>query len=269
MRRVHMGFLKNAVKSGLSEGIGQGISKGINNAVGKVVETTVAPKAQKYADAAAKELDASAKAINDGLAEMNEGVKEVNAAASTLSEEEKAAGLSALGAVFSGKNLDAMKKNAEDLATQMASRIKICPECGKENDADRLFCSDCGAKLPEQTMAEGYVCPKCGKQNTIDTRFCAFCGEVLPAAKEQVEEERRAREEEKLRQEEEARRAAEAEAKRAADAEAAKAKMKEKTDIFKAGAREAKDKATELGGQAAEAALDAAGALFSKFKKKK
>lgn len=227
-----MGFLKNAVKKGIADGI----SKGINEAVGKAVETKIAPKADAYAEAVASNLDQTTKVMNEGL----------EATGATAEKAAVSGGFGHLGA-----SLDAWKKNAENYATELGKNFKECPECGETNDISRKFCSNCGAKLPEASIADGYVCPKCGKQNALETKFCADCGEVLPAAKEEVEAER-----------------AELEAQKAAEeVEAREAANQEKLDELKTNANEVKDKAAEIGGQVAEAALGAAGSLFKKFKK--
>ena len=80
-------------------------------------------------------------------------------------------------------------KVVQDVATEASKNMKICPECGAPNGADKGFCSNCGAKLPEETLAQGAVCPSCGKQNPIGTKFCQDCGTKLPIA---VQEEQAA-----------------------------------------------------------------------------
>ena len=50
-----------------------------------------------------------------------------------------------------------------------------CPECQRNNDAQRRFCGDCGARLTT-------ICGRCAFDNGIDDRFCGGCGESLAAA---------------------------------------------------------------------------------------
>ena len=67
--------------------------------------------------------------------------------------------------------------------------MKICPKCSTPTSADKSFCPECGAQLPDQTVAQGAVCTSCGKQNNIGTKFCTDCGAKLPAA---IQEEQQA-----------------------------------------------------------------------------
>ncbi|MBE6038830.1 MAG: zinc ribbon domain-containing protein [Anaerofustis stercorihominis] len=146
-----MSFLKRMIK----KGIGEGIEKAVGEAVSKVVE----PKATELANKAAKHIEEASKPA--------------------VAETKKT--FSGLEEAFSN-----LERAAQGYATEAAKNIKICPECGKPANAEVKFCQDCGAKLPEKTVAEGAVCPKCGKQNAIGTKFCQDCGEKLPQA---IEEE--------------------------------------------------------------------------------
>ncbi len=74
-------------------------------------------------------------------------------------------------------------------ATEVSKNMKVCPNCEKPTTADKKFCPDCGAKLPEHTVAEGAVCSSCGMQNKLGEKFCASCGTKLPQA---IEEEQAA-----------------------------------------------------------------------------
>lgn len=90
-------------------------------------------------------------------------------------------GLAGLGSALAG-----LASRAEQFTTQMTSSMKICPSCGEPSPGDKAFCPHCGAKLPEQTLGQGYVCAKCGVQNTPGTKFCSSCGALLPAAEAQM-----------------------------------------------------------------------------------
>ena len=48
-----------------------------------------------------------------------------------------------------------------------------CPECGKNNKNDNLFCGNCGSKLPEPK-----ICPSC-EYESFDDQYCTRCGERL------------------------------------------------------------------------------------------
>lgn len=236
-----MGFLKDALKSGLSDGI----SKGIKDAVNSAVETAVKPAADRYADAAAKEINAAASAMNASAEELNE------AAGTAADAGIDRASLSA--------GLNSYVSSMSSLATEFAKGFKECPNCGETCEADRKFCPNCGSALPETTIAEGLVCPKCGKQNTVGTKFCADCGTVLPMYREEVEQEMAERA--ALKAEEEKNR--EYEARKTA----LSSKANETADIFKDVTGDLRNKASEVGGQAVNSALDAAGSLFRKFRK--
>ena len=75
-----------------------------------------------------------------------------------------------------------LERSVNNYANEAAKNMKVCPGCGRPVSADKNFCPDCGAKLPEQTVAQGAVCPNCGRQNDFGTRFCQDCGTKLPAA---------------------------------------------------------------------------------------
>lgn len=235
-----MGFLKNAIKSGIAEGISQ--------SVGKAVEEKIAPKVKEYADAAADHIQATTDAVNESAAATREAVGEM---------KKTPEGNTILDNLGLGGSFANLEEKATNLALEIAKNTKVCPECGEECQASREFCSNCGAKLPEETMADGYVCPECGLQNMIDTKFCAACGAVLPAKAEEVAQDRaEAEERAKYEAEEKAR-------------EAARLERQAKLDAEKQKVADLKNTATDLGGQAADAALDAAAALFGKFGKKK
>src|SRR3989304_9352697 len=49
------------------------------------------------------------------------------------------------------------------------------PACQTANEADRKFCSECGAGLAS-------VCPSCGMRNSAASKFCGECGAALTTA---------------------------------------------------------------------------------------
>ncbi|MBQ3566353.1 MAG: zinc ribbon domain-containing protein [Oscillospiraceae bacterium] len=67
--------------------------------------------------------------------------------------------------------------------TKIRSRFN-CPECGEPFKNDALFCSKCGAKLPEKeeeakVPADAKKCEKCGNLLKKDALFCNLCGNKL------------------------------------------------------------------------------------------
>ena len=144
-----MRFLEKAIRKGVSQGVGR--------ALGEALSKAIEPHANELANKAAQRIDEAA-AKN----EEYENQKRQNSA-------------------FNGAFAN-LERAANDYATQLGKNMKICPGCGETVTADKKFCPHCGAKLPEQTVAEGAVCPNCGRQNSIGTKFCQDCGTKLPAA---------------------------------------------------------------------------------------
>lgn len=142
-----MGFLERAIKRGISEGIGK--------AVGQAITKAVEPTATELANKAAQHFDNAAQQNSQQKQRVSSG--------------------------FEGAFAN-LERAAQSYATEMSKNIKICPSCESSVSADKIFCPSCGAKLPEQTIAEGAVCTNCNKQNPVGTKFCTDCGTKLPAA---------------------------------------------------------------------------------------
>ena len=137
-----MGFLERAFRRGVSDAVG--------TAIGKAIEPTVTDLTNKAANA----ID--------------------QAAQNTEQQVARSSGLE--GAMAN------LQRSVESYATEAAKNMKVCPNCQKTTSADKKFCPDCGARLPEGSVAQGAVCPSCGKQNVIGTKFCQDCGTKLPVA---------------------------------------------------------------------------------------
>ena len=67
----------------------------------------------------------------------------------------------------------------DQVINQELGRYRICPVCHKENPAGNQYCAECGAKLPEETLAD-VICPACGAKNRFTDQFCTACGKPLP-----------------------------------------------------------------------------------------
>ena len=52
-------------------------------------------------------------------------------------------------------------------------KLMLCPSCGHENRAERLFCSECGQGL-------GVRCSTCDASNEPAEKYCGNCGGALP-----------------------------------------------------------------------------------------
>ena len=142
----------------LERAIRRGVSNAVGNAVGKAVKQAVEPKATEFANKAAGQIDAATQHA------AQQGEKTVR----------QASGLE--------DALSNLQRSVESYAIEAAKNMKVCPNCQKTTSADKKFCPDCGARLPEGSVAQGAVCPSCGKQNVIGTKFCQDCGTKLPVA---------------------------------------------------------------------------------------
>lgn len=142
----------------LERAIRRGVSNAVGNAVGKAVQQAVEQKATEFANKAAGQIDAATQHA------AQQGEKTVR----------QASGLE--------DALSNMQRSVESYATEASKNMKVCPNCQKTTSADKKFCPDCGARLPEGSVAQGAVCPSCGKQNVIGTKFCQDCGTKLPVA---------------------------------------------------------------------------------------
>ncbi len=149
-----MSFLKRAIRDGIRTGIG--------DAIGKAVQQAVEPTATKIANRAAESLDQL----------TGQTQQQIPRQPSSLDTA-----------------LSNLQRSMESYATETAKTVKICPACQEPTSMDKKFCPNCGAKLPELTVAQGAVCSSCGKQNTIGTKFCSDCGAKLPAALAEEAEE--------------------------------------------------------------------------------
>jgi len=63
-------------------------------------------------------------------------------------------------------------------------RIKVCPQCGASEAAEKNICGQCGAALPAQTLFQQYrrmhsLCPRCDTVLSDGMRFCPHCGMKL------------------------------------------------------------------------------------------
>ncbi len=153
-----MGFLERAITRGVRDAVGK--------AVGNAVRGAIEPAATNLVNQATSAID--------------------HATQNSMQQAQHPSGLEGAMSNFESK--------LQGYATQAAKNMKVCPNCGKPNGADKNFCADCGTKLPEQTLAEGAVCSECGTQNNIGTKFCQNCGAKLPAtvAEEQAQADRNA-----------------------------------------------------------------------------
>ncbi len=63
--------------------------------------------------------------------------------------------------------------------------IAICPECGAQVNAENVFCSVCGAKMPKiEKPDDKSICPHCGTAVPKDSKFCFACGQMIETGNE-------------------------------------------------------------------------------------
>ena len=89
----------------------------------------------------------------------NESVPVINEAANELKPAVKSV-------------VSAFKEGLREGGSQDEKAERVCPHCGKHNDADHAFCAYCGKPF-------GKVCPVCGAKQDADDAFCGKCGTRL------------------------------------------------------------------------------------------
>lgn len=166
-----MGILGSILSGAISGGVSKALNKAVENAVKQGVEQNAAGTAAGQPVGTTGQ-PAGAQTSPQGAGQTEAGLGGV------------LGGLGALGGL--GTVLGGMAANAQSYATEVSKNVKICPNCGEACSADRDFCPQCGAKLPQETAADAYTCPKCGRVNTPGTKFCAKCGATLPGAEQEV-----------------------------------------------------------------------------------
>ena len=60
-------------------------------------------------------------------------------------------------------------------------QIKVCTRCSASEPSDRYVCSQCGTRLPDQTLFQKYQqmharCPVCDTVLSEKMKFCPHCG---------------------------------------------------------------------------------------------
>lgn len=91
----------------------------------------------------------------------------------------------------SESNADSENEQPESECLQSMENLIICPECSQPNDSGSVFCTNCGASLSSQPVAQkllsnsgqenqksGKMCPQCHALVT-DEEFCSNCGFYL------------------------------------------------------------------------------------------
>ena len=67
----------------------------------------------------------------------------------------------------------------------MANKYKNCPNCGKSNDVDVIFCEECGTNISNEPIKnievkiDTKICPNCKSIFNNDDLFCNKCGTKL------------------------------------------------------------------------------------------
>ena len=161
-----MSILKSLVRDAVADGVRKGIGKAVGQAVGDAIRPSMEKMAQDSADF-----------INSSSESISKSASEAQAASAEAKQQVQAAGgFAALESALGG-----LTSKAERYAVEMTKNMKMCPTCGQACSSDKEFCPYCGAKLPEQTIADTYTCKKCGNVNAPDTKYCTKCGAILPA----------------------------------------------------------------------------------------
>jgi hypothetical protein len=91
---------------------------------------------------------------------------------------------------YTAEALDALRAEApDDIEAMVAARVRVlgaaptgapgapsCPTCGPRPEADAVFCSACGQRLPVAGR-----CDHCGAALAPEGRFCEGCGSRVAA----------------------------------------------------------------------------------------
>jgi len=79
--------------------------------------------------------------------------------------------------------MDSSTKTTEILPTETTSshKIKICDNCGSENESSAVFCFECGKRFGKtedksSVSDEVKICDNCGSENENSAVFCFECG---------------------------------------------------------------------------------------------
>lgn len=172
-----MSFLKRALKNSISKGINDAVSKAVKEAVEPAATNLANKAAMKMEDFAEKKMEEVEKQTELARANAKQAAAETGEAVAEAAARSQNVDMNQLKSAFAS-----LAGMAQDYATEMSEKYKVCPGCGEPVDAEKKFCPNCGTKMPEQTLAEGAKCPNCGKQNDIGTKFCSDCGTKLPSA---------------------------------------------------------------------------------------
>ncbi|MGE0354606.1 MAG: zinc ribbon domain-containing protein [Gemmatimonadales bacterium] len=66
----------------------------------------------------------------------------------------------------------AIAARVQAIRTAESGEARMCPICGPRPEADAVFCSSCGNRLPT-----GVSCASCGAAMPPDGQFCEACGQ--------------------------------------------------------------------------------------------
>jgi hypothetical protein len=103
-----------------------------------------------------------------------------------------------LKAKYTGAALEALRADSDDVEAMIAAKVRAirsasapassdapadpaplnlsCPTCGPRPEADAVFCSSCGRRLPSRSP-----CDRCGAALRPGSRFCDGCGRQVAA----------------------------------------------------------------------------------------
>lgn len=165
-----MGLLDRAIKQGINKAVGSTVA----NAVEKKATEILKPKVERTVNQVADDINRTTGDLNKAAGNTSSQTSEYTSQYTSQNANQAA---NSLGGLFAS-----LQSSATSFANEAAKNMKICPACNEPTDAEKKFCPSCGAKLPEQTLAQGAVCSTCGKQNDIGIKFCSDCGAKLPSA---------------------------------------------------------------------------------------
>ena len=87
---------------------------------------------------------------------------------------------------ISEKRVHRSKINSQDDEARQLDRFQ-CPHCMSKQDADAIFCTNCGKRIVELPALKLMVCSTCGEEYKVGSKYCKIDGTEL------TEEEREAK----------------------------------------------------------------------------
>lgn len=85
---------------------------------------------------------------------------------------------------MSALNVEIRKMQAMEyfgFGPEVMKKTRVCPKCGKPAESERIFCKECGCRLPKETLYDLYkerhkICSNCKTVLGKEMEYCPQCG---------------------------------------------------------------------------------------------